>query len=74
MGKVYFENGIDSATGIMMGSDPFYLRRYRCKDGSIKHIVQARPDRSGHVATPAEAANRQAFGRRYGTGRKANSE
>lgn len=70
MGKVDFENGIESVSGIVMGSDPFYLRRYRCKDGRVKHIVQARPDRSGHIATPAEAANRKAFGRRYGTGRK----
>lgn len=72
MGKVSFEMGIDSVRGIMMGSDPFYIRRYRCKDGSIKHIVQARPDRSKHIATPAEAANRAAFGKRYGTERKRN--
>ena len=74
MGKVYFENGIDSVTGILMGSDPFYIRRYRCKDGSIRHIVQARPDRSGHVATPAEAANRKAFGERFGTARRLNTK
>jgi hypothetical protein len=70
MGKVSFEYGIDSAQGLMMGSDPFYIRRYRCKDGRILHIVQARPDRSGHVVTAAEAANRRAFGQRYGTDRR----
>ena len=70
MGKVAFDNGIDSVRGIVMGSDPFYLRRYTRRDGRILHIVQARPDRSGHVATPAEAANRKAFGERYGTARK----
>ena len=70
MGKVLFDNGIDSVYGIVMGSDPFYIRRYRRKDGSVIHIVQARPDRSGHVATPAEAANRKAFGKRFGTDRK----
>ena len=74
MGKVYLDNGIDSVTGIMLGSDPFYIRRYRCKDGSIRHIVQARPDRSDHKATPAEAANRKAFGKKYGTDRKKNKK
>ena len=69
--------GIDSVRGKVMGSDPFYLRRYRCKDGRILHIVQARPNRSGHIATPAETANRKAFGERFGTARrlyKANSK
>lgn len=74
MGKVSFDNGIDSVRGIIMGSDPFYLRRYRCKDGRILHIVQARPDRSGHIATPAEAANRKVFGKRYGTDCKKHKE
>ena len=70
MGKVQFDIGIDSVRGILMGTDPYYIRRYRCKDGSVKHIIQARPDRSGHKATEAEAANRKAFGLKYGTGRK----
>ena len=30
------------------------------------HIVQARPDRSGHTPSEAEAANRTAFGLAYG--------
>ena len=72
MGKVSFDNGIESVQGILMGSDPFYLRRYKCRDGRILHIVQARPDRSGHIATPAEAANRRAFGQRFGTARRLN--
>ena len=70
MGKVSFETGIDSARGIMMGDDPFYIRRYRCKDGRVLHIVQSRPNRSGHVPTEAEAANRKVFGQKYGTGRR----
>lgn len=72
MGKVSLVIGIDSVRGLLMGSDPFYIRRYRRKDGTILHIVQARPDRSGHKATPAEAANRKAFGERYGTARRKN--
>lgn len=70
MGKVSFVIGIDSVTGVLLGSDPFYIRRYRCKDGTVRFIVQARPDRSGHKATPAEAANRKAFGKRFGTDRR----
>ena len=70
MGKVQFDIGIDSVRGILMGTDPYYIRQYRGKDGSVKHIIQARPDRSGHKATKAEAANRKAFGLKYGTGRK----
>ena len=70
MGKVSFDMGIESVTGVLMGSDPFYIRRYKRKDGTILHIVQARPDRSGHKATAAEAVNRKAFGKRYGTARR----
>jgi len=70
MGKVSFDMGIDAVRGVLMGSDPFYIRRYKRKDGTVEFIVQARPDRSGHKATPAEAANREAFGRRYGTARR----
>ena len=66
MGKVIFDTGIDSVTGILMGTDPFYLRRYPGRNGEVMHIVQARPDRSGHTATPAEAANRVAFGIVFG--------
>ena len=70
MGKVSFVIGIESVTGVLLGSDPFYIRRYRCKDGTVRFIVQARPDRSGHKATPAEAANREVFGKRFGTDRR----
>ena len=70
MGKVSFDMGIDAVRGVLMGTDPFYIRRYKRKDGTVEFIVQARPDRSGHKATPAEAANREAFGRRYGTARR----
>ena len=54
MAKVEFDIGIDSVRGILMGSDPYYIRRYPDKDGKVMHIVQARPDHSSHVATPAQ--------------------
>ncbi len=41
MGKVFFDPGIDSVQGILIGTDPFYIRRYPGKDGEIMHIVQA---------------------------------
>ena len=74
MGKVSFDIGIDAVTGVLMGSDPFYIRRYKRKDGTVAFIVQARPDRSGHKATPSEAANREAFGKRYGKGRRKDNK
>ena len=66
MGKVFFDPGIDSVQGILIGTDPFYIRRYPGRNGQIMHIVQARPDRSDHIATEAEAANRVAFGIVFG--------
>ena len=69
MGKVEFDHGIDSVRGLLMGSDPFYIRRYPDRDGKVMHIVQARPNRSGHVASEAEKANRVVFGFLYGTER-----
>ena len=66
MGKVFFDPGIESVRGILMGTDPYYLRRYPARNGGVMHIVQARPDRSGHTPTEAEAANRTAFGLAYG--------
>ena len=65
MAKVEFDPGIDSVRGILMGTDPFYIRRYPSKDG-VMHIVQARPDRSGHTPSPAEAQTRIVFGEKYG--------
>lgn len=66
MGKVIFDIGINSVRGILMGSDPFYIRRYPDKDGGVMHIVQARPNRSNHIASEAEKANRVAFGILFG--------
>lgn len=74
MGKVSFDIGIDSVRGVLMRSDPFYIRRYKRKDGTVQYIVQARPNRSNHKATPKETANRAAFGKRYGTDRKRKKE
>ena len=66
MGKVFFDPGIESVRGILIGTDPYYLRRYPARNGGVMHIVQARPDRSGHTPSEAEAANRIAFGIAYG--------
>ena len=57
--------GIDSVRGILMGTDPFYIRRYPGKDG-VMHIVQARPDRSGHTPSAAEARTRIVFAETFG--------
>ena len=65
MAKVEFDPGIDSVRGILMGTDPFYIRRYPDKNG-VMHIVQARPDRSGHTPSPAEAHTRITFAEKYG--------
>lgn len=65
MAKVEFDQGIESVRGILMGTDPFYIRRYPSKDG-VMHIVQARPDRSGHTPSAAEAQTRITFAEKYG--------
>ena len=65
MAKVEFDPGIESVTGILMGTDPFYIRRYPGKNG-VMHIVQARPDRSGHTPSEAEAQTRIVFAEVYG--------
>ena len=65
MAKVEFDPGIESVRGILMGTDPFYIRRYPSKDG-VMHIVQARPDRSGHTPTAAERHTRIVFAETYG--------
>ena len=62
MGKVFFDPGIESVRGILIGTDPYYLRRYPARNGGVMHIVQDRHDRSGHTHYEAEAANRNAFG------------
>ena len=66
MAKVEFDPGIDSVRGILMGTDPFYIRRYPGRDG-VMHIVQARPNRSGHTPSVAERTARIVFGKVYGT-------
>ena len=65
MAKVEFDPGIDSVRGILMGTDPFYIRRYPSKHG-VMHIVQARPDRSGHTPSAAEAHTRIVFAETFG--------
>lgn len=66
MAKVEFDIGIDSVHGLLMGTDPFYIRRYPDKHGGVMYIVQARPNRSNHTPTPAEAMNRLTFAERFG--------
>ena len=65
MAKVEFDPGIDSVRGILMGTDPFYIRRYPGKNG-VMHIVQARPDRSGHTPSAAEAQTRITYAEQFG--------
>ena len=66
MAKVEFDPGIDSVRGILMGTDPFYIRRYPERGGGVMHIVQARPNRSGHVPSAAEAQTRITFAQKFG--------
>jgi len=66
MAKVEFDPGIESVRGILMGTDPFYIRRYPQRGGGVIHIVQARPDRSGHTPTAAERQARVTFAETYG--------
>ena len=66
MAKVEFDPGIESVRGILMGTDPFYIRRYPQRGGGVMHIVQARPDRSGHIPTAAESTARVTFAEKYG--------
>ena len=65
MAVVEFDPGIDSVRGILMGTDPFYIRRYPSKSG-VMHIVQARPDRSGHTPSAAELQTRIVFAQKFG--------
>ena len=66
MAKVEFDPGIESVRGILMGTDPFYIRRYPATGGGVMHIVQARPDRSGHNPSAAEAHTRIVFAEQFG--------
>ena len=66
MAKVDFDPGIESVRGILMGTDPFYIRRYPARGGGVMHIVQARPDRSGHVPSAAEQQTRITFAETFG--------
>ena len=66
MGKVELEHPIASLRGMLIRSDPYYFRRYPKPGGGVMHIVQARPNRNGHVASAAEAQNRQSFAEKYG--------
>lgn len=65
MAKVELEHPIAYLTGMLIRSDPYYFRRYP-KSGGFMQIAQARPDRSGHVASEAETLNRQEFAEKYG--------
>ena len=66
MAKVEFDPGIESVRGILMRTDPFYIRRYPARGGGVMHIVQARPDRSGHTPSAAEAQTRISFAEQFG--------
>jgi hypothetical protein len=66
MAKVEFNPGIESVRGILLGTDPYYLRRYPERGGGVMHIVQARPNRTGHIPSEAESTARIVFGEKYG--------
>lgn len=66
MAKVELEHPIAYLTGMLVRSDPYYFRRYPKSGGGFMQIAQARPNRSGHVASEAETLNRQEFAERYG--------
>lgn len=66
MAKVEFEDPIASLTGILVGSDPYYFRRYPKSGGGVMHIAQSRPNRSGHTPSPEELAARIRFGQVFG--------
>ena len=65
MGKVDFELPIESLRGMLMRSDPYYFRRYPKTGGGVMHIVQARPNRKGHIPSKAETENRKIFAIKY---------
>lgn len=54
-----------SMQGNLDDKGKLYIRRL-----NGKLIVQHKPNRTNHIPTPAEAANQQQFGARYGTARK----
>ena len=66
MAKVELEHPIAYLTGMLIRSDPYYFRRYPKSGGGFMQIAQARPDRSGHVASEAETLNRQELAEKYG--------
>ena len=66
MARVEFDSYIKSVQGILVGTDPYYIRRYPKSGGGVMHIVQARPDRKRHVPTAKEQATRIAFAEQFG--------
>ena len=66
MAIVQFNNPIASMRGILIRSDPYYFRRYPAAGGGVMHIAQARPNRKGHIPSPAEQETRIQFAERYG--------
>lgn len=65
MSEVKFVDPVAGMHGKFSEKSKTYVREI-----NGKFITQHCPDRSAHVATEAEAANRRAFGAKYGTGRK----
>ena len=56
MGKVFFDPGIESVSGILMGTDPYYLRRYPARDGGVMHKMLLATHRT--AATTSNKCNR----------------
>ena len=69
MSTVKFIDPIAGVHGKLSGESNTYIRKV-----NGKFITQRCPDRSNHVASEAEAANRRAFGAKYGTARKKKAE
>ena len=56
MGKVFFDPGIESVRGILIGTDPYYLRRYPARDGGVMHKMLLATHRT--AATTSNKCNR----------------
>ena len=56
IGKVFFDPGIESVSGILMGTDPYYLRRYPARDGGVMHKMLLATHRT--AATTSNKCNR----------------
>lgn len=71
MAKVDFLDPIAGMSGLLLSSDPYYLRSYPKSGGGYMTIAQARPNRQGHIPSAKELAARLAFREIFATQRHA---